>query len=106
MSTSNKPDGVSDVFANNRNVEMQIVRVRGNARWCPSAGAGSHRLPQCHAHQGRQLVRHRSGELDGSPDGHEWRDENGALVYLRGGEGFWLAPDGRRVFDPVGNPIE
>ncbi|AEF41720.1 hypothetical protein AS9A_3277 [Hoyosella subflava DQS3-9A1] len=44
--------------------------------------------------------------MDGSPDGHEWRDENGALVYLRGGEGFWLAPDGRRVFDPVGNPIE
>ncbi|MEU4599893.1 hypothetical protein [Nocardia sp. NPDC023988] len=40
-----------------------------------------------------------------SPDGHEWRDENGALVYLRDSEGFWLTPDGRRVFDPIGNPI-
>ncbi|WP_278262997.1 hypothetical protein [Nocardia sp. AG03] len=40
-----------------------------------------------------------------SPDGSEWRDANGALVYLRDSEGFWLAPDGHRVFDPVGNPI-
>ncbi len=40
-----------------------------------------------------------------SHDGREWRDENGAVVYRRDSEGYWLAPDGRRVFDPIGNPI-
>ncbi|WP_446225064.1 hypothetical protein ACTWPB_08110 [Nocardia sp. IBHARD005] len=38
MSTSNKPDGVSDVFANNRNVEMQIVSKNGRTYSDPDTG--------------------------------------------------------------------
>ncbi|MEU4599894.1 hypothetical protein [Nocardia sp. NPDC023988] len=39
MSTSNKPDGVSDVFAGNRNVEMQIVSKNGRTYSDPDNGA-------------------------------------------------------------------
>lgn len=38
MSTSNKPDGVSDVFAGNRNVEMQIVSKNGRTYSDPDTG--------------------------------------------------------------------
>ncbi|WP_063006198.1 hypothetical protein [Nocardia salmonicida] len=38
MSTSNKPGGVSDVFADNRNVEMQIVSKNGRTYSDPDTG--------------------------------------------------------------------
>ncbi|WKG07586.1 hypothetical protein QX204_21055 [Nocardia sp. PE-7] len=38
MSSSNKPGGVSDVFAENRNVEMQIVSKNGRTYSDPDTG--------------------------------------------------------------------
>ncbi|MFD4354305.1 hypothetical protein ACFWPK_29000 [Nocardia sp. NPDC058519] len=41
-----------------------------------------------------------------SPDGRVWRDKDGALLYTRDDEGYWLGPDGRRMYDPVGNRLD